>query len=90
MGRGMRNRESSPVPRLSKKRNLIKTMKTYSVRASTVRRAGADKPVSKVTIVPSVDGFPGESDEVTLQPGQWLEIIKPGSPETWSQAIVRP
>jgi hypothetical protein len=62
----------------------------YAVRASVVRRFGADKPVTEVTVVPSVDGWPGASDEVTLQPGQWLEIVRHGSPESWSKAVIRP
>lgn len=62
----------------------------YAVRTSVVHRQGADKPVTSVTVVPSIDGFPGTSDEVTLQPGQWLEIVRNGSPESWSKAVVRP
>ena len=64
--------------------------RVFAVRASDVRRVGAHKPVTSVTVVPSVDGFPGTSDEVTLQPGQWLEIVLHGSPCSWSKAVVRP
>ena len=65
------------------------TTTTYSVRSSVVRRLQADKPVTQVTVVPSVEGFHGPSDEVTLQPGQWLEIVRHGTPEAWSQAVIR-
>lgn len=61
----------------------------YDVRASVVKRFGADKPVTEVTVVPAIEGWPGASDEVTLQSGQWLEIVRHGSPESWSKAVIR-
>lgn len=65
-------------------------MKTYNVRSSVVRRLNAHLPVKQVTVIPSILGFPGWSDEVTLQPGERLEIIRSGSPESWSQAVIVP
>lgn len=85
-------RVSSPSKSAAARANGAKggRPREYAVRASVVRRFGADKPVTEVTVVPSVDGFPGASDEVTIQPGQWLEIIRHGSPEAWSKAVIRP
>lgn len=61
----------------------------YSVRSSTVYRMGADRPVSSVTIIPSQFGWCGESDRAVLQPGQWLDILEHGDPESWSKAVIR-
>lgn len=85
-------RVSSPSKSTAARANGAKggRPREYAVRAGVVRIFNADKPVTEVTVVPSVDGFPGPSDEVTLQPGQWLEIVRHGSPESWSKAVIRP
>ncbi len=66
--------------------------KQYNVRASVVRLYAANKPVGITTIIPAIEAADKSSfsDEVTLQPGQWLEIVKHGTPESWSEAIIRP
>jgi hypothetical protein len=63
----------------------------FKVRASVVRRFRADKPVAEVTVVPAVDAADksSSSDKVTLQPGQWLEIVRHGAPDRWSKAVIR-
>ena len=66
-------------------------LREFAVRASVVRRFGADKPVSEVTVVPVVESAyrSSSTDEVTLQPGQWLEIVRHGAPDRWSKAVIR-
>ena len=63
----------------------------FAVRSSVVRRFGADKPVAEVTVVPAVEAADksSTSDEVTLQPGEWLEIVRHGAPDRWSKAVIR-
>ena len=63
----------------------------FAVRSSVVRRFGADKPVTQVTVIPAVEAADksSSSDEVTLQPGQWLEIVRHGAPDRWSKAVIR-
>lgn len=70
--------------------NTENTTATFNVRQSDVRRAQAWKPVTTGTVIDAREGFPGWSDKVTLQPGERLEMVEPGSAYRWSVVRIVP
>lgn len=61
-------------------------MELYKVRWSIVRRKKGDVNGLDFRHIPSIEGWCGNSDEVNLSPGEYLELLENGSPESWAIA----
>lgn len=70
----------------------MNTTPTAHVDWATVVRIGADRPVPHLLVVRPCTGDPlGLTDEVTLEPGDYLELVKPGGvdDDRWALVFIR-
>ena len=64
-------------------------MKKYNTQSRIVRNYSADKPVNEDTVIPSIEGWPGMSDEIHLKKGEYLQMVENGSPTQWAEYIIK-